>query len=208
MDLPFDPLTPETWYGGYYEAGMILGAHGDVSANARLKSAIVALWENPNLRIGAIGDVSRWQSDTGQNLQDRTIDELQRIYGSFSNALGIIPFTSITMREEKGDDWLYASVPLGGLQQSGGFPFEADSTASQSWRQPLEQALSVLVLDVFNSVGGVAAEIGFEVAGFIRTPPEALADDAERWVGYITKDECAYRYWPTNVWSGWGARRD
>lgn len=202
MPTPFDPSDSENWIGGYYEAAMILGGSGSDQSDAILHAAIESLWASDCLRVAAIGDLSRWQK-TEQSLRGCALDGLFRIYGIFDHQeLGPLPFTSVVVREgSDGEDWLYACVPMGGLVQSGGFPFGDDehTAASRCWREPLERRLADLVLNVCETIDIQIAAIGFEIAGIINRDAGGVAEMPRR-VGYIAKDGSEYHYWPTTEW--------
>jgi hypothetical protein len=134
------------------------------------------------------------------DIEHCTLDDLCRIYGSMKHpVLGVMPFTSVVVREEyeNCEDWLSACVPLGGLSSKdsrvGGWPFGNLDHAEQ-WRAPLESSLADLALAVAAKVPFRIAAIGFEIAGIIKTNP------LSRRVGYVVADG-GYRYIPTTQWS-------
>jgi hypothetical protein len=205
MSLPFDPSDDETWHGGYYEAAMIVGGVSSPGSDERLLASILSLWSSPTLRVAAIGNRRAWQWADAPSLQAQSLDNVQRIYGVLEEpAIGTLPFTSVVVREEGpgGEDWLYASVPMGGLN-GGGYPFLHGEQLAESrvWREPLEKALADLVLRVCDDVAIRIAAIGFEIAGVIEVDPAVLAPRARRYVGYVSPQRSGYHYWPTTIWS-------
>lgn len=204
MANAFDPHDAEMWYGGYYEAAIVIGSREASDSSALLKTAIHRLWSHRRLRPAALGDVRVWKAGS-LSFAGLPLPALHRIYGEYqSSALGLLPFTSVVVREEERRlDWLYACLPLGGIPASGGFPFgdQEEMAASRQWREPLERELAEIVLDICQSVAIRGAEIGFEITGHITLSEEILSATGNRWVGYVAKDKGAYRYWPTNCWS-------
>lgn len=198
---PFDPHDQENWYGGYYEAAMVLGPSTAPDADDKLRKAIAALWSHPSLTATAIDNKENWEW-RGRALDALApLDDLQRIYGALRHeTLGVLPFTSCVVREESGDDWLYACAPLGGIAESGGYPFgDADEIAvSRNWREPLERALADIALKVAGDVGFQIAAIGFEIAGIINA--DNASSHAKRYVGYIAKHDGGFQYLPTDAW--------
>jgi hypothetical protein len=197
----FDPNDQENWHGGYYEAAIVLGPSTSPDADNKLRTAIAALWAHPSLTITAFSEISQWDWRGRALDAHASLDDLQRIYGVFQHdTLGVLPFTSVVVREEDGDDWLDACIPLGGLEQSGGYPFGDDDelAASRNWREPLEQALADLALRVASVVGLQIAAIGFEVAGIINA--DNASPDAKRYVGYVARHGNSFQYLPTNAW--------
>ena len=198
-----DGFDDDSWNGGYYETAMVLGPNNGPSADQRLRTAIAELWSSPSLTVAALGDRARWQAIDSPSFATAPLDDLLRIYGTFADStLGLVPFTSVVVREENpdGEDWLYACVPLGGIPCSGGYPF-GDLEESRSWREPLEGSLANLTLRVCEAVPLRLAAIGFEIAGIISVQADAIPSTTQRPIGYVTKYAGKYRYWPTTAWT-------
>lgn len=181
-----------TWTGGFYEAALVLGKIKSAAADERLRRAITVLWSNPRLSLS-------------RDLDMRDLDNIGRIEGVLDHpTLGSLVCGSFVVREREetdGDDWLYAVVPLGGLSERidtvGAWP-AGDTEGSRSWREPLEQCLSDLALEVSRAVPIRLAMIGYEIAGMI----SEFKPDQPRRIGFVVRDEASeYRYWPTTDWS-------
>jgi len=201
MSDAFDPSDEDSWTGGYYEAAIILGPGNNPDADTKLEAAIQRLWSQVNLRPAALGDLRTWETIGRATFEGRPLSALHRIYGVYqSPALGALPFTSVVVREEDGEDWLYACVPLGGVPDGGGYPF-GDFAESRAWREPLEHELAAMVLEICRSIPIHVAIIGFEIAGADEIAPDALKEAGSRWVGYVARYGDSYRYWPTTNWS-------
>ncbi|MBL8536441.1 MAG: hypothetical protein JNM59_03465 [Hyphomonadaceae bacterium] len=182
----------ETWFGGFYEAAIVLGKTGGATADERLREALTSLWTYPNLRLGGALDLN-------------DLDNLGRIEGELDHpSLGPLVFGTAIVREREipnGDDWLYAVVPMGGLEERvpeiGGWP-AGDHPHSRRWREPLEHALGELALHVARSTPISLAMIGYEIAGVISD----FKPDAPRRVGFVARSESGdHQYWPTTDWS-------
>jgi hypothetical protein len=182
----------ETWFGGFYEAAIVFGKTGSATADKRLRGAVTALWSHPALRI-----------DRPLDLGD--LDNLRRIEGELNHpTLGPLVFGTVVVRERdtpNGDDWLYAVVPMGGLEERvpdvDGWP-AGDHPHSQRWREPLERALGDVALHVTRATPIALAIIGFEIAGVISD----FKADKPRRTGFVVRDEDGdFVYWPTTDWS-------
>lgn len=202
MSIAFDPHDEEIWRGGYYEAALVLGARNAPVSDAILGTAIRRLWAHRGLRAAALGDLDTWTAMGEVDLVSPALEKLHRIYGAYdSPALGMLPFTSVVVREDDGADWLYGSIPLGGIPKSGSYPFDEPNPLSRGWREPLERELAAMTLDISLTVSMRHAAIGFEIAGDVRIEAGMLSESGSRWVGYVARDGDGYRYWPTNRWA-------
>lgn len=171
---------------------MVLGKTNSTIADERLREAIEALWAHPNLRITA-----------PLNLSD--LDNLERVEGELDHpSLGPLVFGSVVVRERDtpgGDDWLYAVIPMGGLEERvpdiDGWP-AGDHPQSQRWREPLERSLADLALHVSRTTPMAFAMIGYEIAGVV----SEFKPDPPRRIGFIVRGENGeFSYWPTTDWS-------
>lgn len=197
MQQSFDPLEDETWLGGFYEAAVILGSSRDPGADEKVAEALRAAWLEPSMQACAIGDRKSW--DWSRVRAPLTLSVESHTYGALHvPEVGPLPVTTLIVREEQGDDWLYIGVPLGGIEASDGYPFgdPEELLASRTWRTPLEQALASIVLSVGRHVIFKRAAIGFEIAGAINAAP----DDERRYVGLIERQGDRYVYLPTTDW--------
>ncbi len=201
----FDAADDDLWLlGGWYEAAMVLGKADEPHADTRLRTAITALWSNPSLRLAAIGDRARWNWERAPTLQGHSLGDLRSLSGAWDHpAFGPIPFTSLVIRDEipDGDDWLYAAVPMAGLNKFAPGCWSNMDASSRPMREPLEQSLANLILSVCAKVPIQIAAIGWEISGIIGDGVELCVEGAERYVGYVVKDGDGFRYWPTTVWA-------
>ncbi len=182
----------ETWFGGFYESAIVLGKTDSAIADKRLREALTALWSHPDLRI-----------DQPLDLGD--LDNLGRIEGELDHpVLGSCVFGTLVVRERdtpNGDDWLYAVVPMGGLEERfpeiGGWP-AGDHPESQRWREPLERSLAKLALHVARTAPIAFAMIGYEISGVVSD----FKPDQPRRIGFVVRGEGGeFEYWPTTDWS-------
>lgn len=198
MQEAFDPLDDETWFGGFYEAAVILGSSRDPDADERVSEALRIVWLEPSMQTCAIGDRKTW--DWARARAPLKLSVESHAYGALRVAdLGLAPVTTLVVREDQGDDWLYIGVPLGGVEASDGYPFgdRGELEASRRWRAPLEQELASIVMTIGQHVMFKRAAIGFEIAGAIQASP----DDERRYVGLIERQGDGYVYLPTTDWS-------
>ena len=120
MQNGFDPLDDETWFGGFYEAAIILGSSRDPGADEKVADALRIVWLEPSMQACAIGDRKDW--DWSRARVPLTLSVEPHAYGALRVAeVGLLPVTTLIVREDEGDDWLYIGVPLGGVEASGGF---------------------------------------------------------------------------------------
>ena len=198
--MPVDLLANETWYGGHYEAAIVLGGHADTLSDLRLSSAIARIWANDKLTL--FGDRSK------DDLAGQSVEDLNFLMGWMKvAALGVVPVKTIVVRElsqRNGNDWLYVSVPLGGLSEVvpkvGGWPF-GDTEKSEDWRGPLEKALADLTMDLCVKVPIRVAGIGFEISGNLDERALNGMIPKERSIGYVAHDGGKFTYFPTTRWN-------
>lgn len=198
-------VTENTWIGGYYEAAIVLGKVTDLDADQRLRSAIISVWSNAIFSLKS--DRSLGMDRPVSDLETTDPETLSGLLGIISHpTFGDIPCSTIVVREEGEDpyyDWLYIGIPLGGLSEAvpeiGGWPF-GDLAGSRKWREPLENMLSALVMDVSKSVDFPVAAIGYEVAGLI--PDNIIAGNSidDELNGYVVRKKNSYTYFPTQNW--------
>lgn len=182
----------ETWFGGFYEAAIVLGKSQSVDADKRLRSALAAIWAHPSVRVAKVLDLSN-------------LEGLARVEGRLDHPrLGSLAFATIVVREQdtpNGDDWLYAGVPMGSLEERvadvDGWP-AGDHPHSQHWREPLEHSLAELALSVTHAVPISLAMIGYEISGLISD----FNPDGPRRIGFVVRGQGGeFSYWPTTDWS-------
>ena len=187
-------FTPaEVWHGGSYDLGIELGPHDDV----RLAQALGVVWtildgcyehrdrephEQPRVEVGTLP-------------LDTTLHGFARIA-----ALTPIACRTQVLRFDEGTDWIYVSLPIGGLERVldvGAFPFADD--VDPSWRFMLDDWLCMLASAVFEAVPFDLALVGWDGG----TPEDADAFrasgvPAKRGVGYLVGDVDALRWFPAN----------
>lgn len=198
MQQSFDPLDDENWFGGFYEAAVILGRSRDPGADEKVAEALKLTWLAPSMQACAIDDRKAW--DWSRERAPLTLSVGSHAYGALRVAdLGLLPVVTSIVREDEGDDWLYVGVAMGGLEASGGYPFgnPEELHASRSWRMPLDQTLASIVLSIGEHVNFRRAAIGFEIAGIIDASP----NDERRYVGLIERIGERYEYFPPTDWA-------
>jgi hypothetical protein len=109
----------------------------------------------------------------------------------------VVPASTIPVREEGGNDWLYFGLPTGSIGRAypvGAFPF--DDGTSLDWRDELDAWLRALAMHVFAKQPFQMALIGFVDAE--QAPERALRDGVpeRRWVGNIVPDAGVLRWFP------------
>ncbi len=197
--VPIDLFSNETWYGGFYEAAVILGKCSDNFADQRLRSAIVATW--------SIGSQTLASNRSTNDCNTETIERILNLRGSMSHdTCGLIAITTVVVREtdcDDGEDWLYIGIPLGGLSSTcpavGGWPF-GDRENSASWREPIENALAGIAIELAKSVSFQAAAIGYEIAGIVDNDIRNGKIPSDRLIGYVIPRRNSYQYFPTTRW--------
>lgn len=147
--------------GGFYELAICLGDSDD----HRLRTALTRCWQ-------AAG--ASTQSSAGRVLAfPASPRETRRAYGSVIGTVDLpdgltVPCGSVWVREEDGPDWATFYIPMGALSAAyhtvGGFPF-APLVSSRPWREPLNDWLADIGVDVFSAAPFEYALIGFECSG-------------------------------------------
>jgi hypothetical protein len=186
---------PDAWSGSSYELGVVLGPRNDDV----LRAAIDALWSFRDL------DGCYERSDVEPEDQTRVVPtaaecEVERVLrGRACLPTGVVvPCSSIPVREEGGNDWLYFGLPLGSLGLAypvGAFPF--DDGSPLDWRDELDSWLRALATHVFARVAFRVALVGWTDADS-EDPDRLLADGvpAQRWLGYVVPTGDGLRWYP------------
>lgn len=171
----------DAWIGGYYEIEVHL-------SGPQLSSAVVALWDFPDLRGGYL------DGDREPALQDRvdsaTIGHDERTFGIATlRPLGAVACLSFTCLFDDGKALLCVCLPLGSLGAIlpvGGFPFGRD--ADRSWRGVVDQWLVSLGRHLFRYVEFDLAVIGYEIAEpYTTSHPDVSAAAPRRFDSFLVR---------------------
>ncbi len=191
-------LTPEVWYGGYYELAIELGERSD----ERLIAALDAVWRQSEV-VGPSADTVNALREDERQPSAGWLDRMH-LRGEVHLPSGIAaPCGTCTIREEGGPDWLDFYLPLGGLSKVvphvGGYPFVDDPHEYAPWQRQLDEWFADVGSRVYLSVPYRLALIGFEVSGeFHAADIAATGIPAQRHFGILwpDRDKIAY-YAPT-----------
>ena len=193
-------FTAESWHGGYYELGLVLGPVSDPHADDRLGQAVRAVWSHADLsgpyphRLFSTSDqrIDIASAPTG----------LASLYGVVRLSFGATALSTIIVREEAEpfEDWLYVSLPLGELSRIlpavDGYPVPPDDDGSY-WTPTVDAFLLSVAETVAECASFDRGFIGWEVSGFSyenRTPvPE------ERAFGVLLGEGNRFTYYPATL---------
>jgi hypothetical protein len=187
-------FTPaEVWHGGSYDLGIELGPHDDV----RLGQALAVVW---SILDGCYEHRNR-EPHEQPRVEVGTLSFETTLHG-FARIAALPPIACCThvLRFDDGTDWIYVSLPIGGLARVlniGAFPF-ADGV-DPSWRYVLDEWLCVLAQAVFEAV-----PFGLALVGWDGGEPDdadafrALGVPAKRTVGYLVGEVDGLRWFPAN----------
>ncbi len=193
-------LSGEIWDGGYYEAAILLGKASEKDSDNRLRSALSTIWEDTSTTL-----YKSKKLDELFALSSIRIEPLGSVFSFYGTllheTLGVLPLLTCIVREEDdGNDWLDVAIPLGGIPDTGGWPF-GGLEESMEWRRPIETILAHMVLDVAKSVPFRMAQIGWELSGMFDETDIAGGVPSERLVGYVVQEGNSYRYYETTNWN-------
>jgi len=185
---------PDAWSGGSYELALLVGPPSD----ARLRAVLDAIWSFADV------DGCYERNDVEPDDQPRRApvepgrDILAALRGRARLPPGVVvPASTIPVREDGGNDWLYFGLPMGSLGRAypvGAFPW--DDGTSLDWRYELDAWLRALATHVFARQPFQLALVGFTDG---EQEPERVLQDGvpeRRWVGYITPDAGVLRWYP------------
>ena len=193
-------LSGENWDGGYYEASILLGKASDQGSDDRLLSALSTIWENTSATLYKSKKLDEFFLVSSIRIEP--VGSVFSFYGTLLHeTLGVLPILTCIVREEDGgNDWLDVAIPLGGIPDTGGWPF-GGLEKSMEWRHPIETILAHMVLDVAKTVPFKMAQIGFEVSGMFDEGDITGDVPSERPVGYVVPEGDRYRYYETINWN-------
>jgi hypothetical protein len=193
-------FSEESWRGGYYELGIVLGPASDRHADQRIQNAVRAVWAHPSLH-GPFFSRRFHRDDSFVDLTNK-LSEANSLYGIVRLPFGETAFTTVVLREEFDpfEDWLYLSLPLGELANIhpliGGYPFTPHDDGSV-WTPFVETILLSIASEVARHAGFDRGFIGFEVAGFSyeqRTPVPQ-----QRNYGVLLGEGDHFTFFPANM---------
>ncbi len=187
----------ETWYGGFYELALELGAPSD----ERLLTALQALWaflplEGCYLDRHVEPSAQPRLTPSPALLQHTHLQGIAQLPNSCRVACG-----TCVIREEDGSDWLDFYLPLGALSGAydlGGYPF--DDRRHDHWQRPVDAWLARLGYHVFAAIPFELGLIGMEVSGITSAAELAQAGIPDRReIGYLWRQRHTLTYAPRNA---------
>lgn len=202
----------DLWNGGFLEAAIVLGPRDDPDADARLVSALNAVWST-DVTFGPYLDRFGFGPDSTPltSIDPGTIDLVSpgHLYGwiklpSDEWSVG----GTCAIREDgfggQALDWLDVYLPLGALahqnERVGAYAFEHLEECSD-WLAPISALLGQIGCAVLNAIDGRMAFIGFEVSGTSEADSWTGAVPSERSVGYVSDgDSGVAEYFPPTEW--------
>lgn len=202
----------DLWNGGYLEAAIVLGHSDDPAADARLVSALNAVWST-DIMFGPYLDRFGFGPDSMPltSIDPSTIELVDpgHLYGWIKLPSGEWSVGgSCVIREEgvgsENLDWIDVYLPLGGLaiqnESVGAYPF-GDLEECSDWLRPISALLGQIGCAVVNTIDGGVAFIGFDVSGTPEVDRWDGAVPAERSIGYVSDgDSGVAEYFPPTEW--------
>lgn len=180
-------ISSENWSGGYYEAAIILGKASSQGSDDRLLSALSTILEKTTVTLYKSGKVDELLSLS--SIRVEPVPSVFSFCGTLLHeTLGVLPFLMCVVREDdSGNDWLDIAIPLGGVPETGGWPFGSLENSIE-WRRPIETILAQFALDVAKDVPFKMAQIGWELSGMFDEADIADGIPSERFVGYVVPE--------------------
>lgn len=186
--------SPDAWHGGTYDLALMLGPPSD----GRLSAALDAVWSFTDID----GCFERADLEPGEQRRGPAVEpgrDLQTVLRGTARlpAAVEVACSTIPVREEDGNDWLYFGLPMGSLSRAypvGAFPW--DDGSSLAWREELDGWLRALAGHVASRQQFKLGMVGFTDGDL--EPERALLDGVpeRRWVGYLVPNGDVLCWYP------------
>ena len=159
--------SADSWNGGFYEISIEMKDKDD----SALDKAIRICWSYSGVK-GCYTSKTMEPSDQVISIPSlNSLNENGHLLGTIKLQNGnLVPCGMTLIREENGPDFIDMYLPLGGLVAAfpdiGGYPF-GNNEYSRKWREPIDDLLTDVGIQVYNAVPYSLGSIGFEVSGDI-----------------------------------------
>lgn len=157
-----DLQEPDLWLGSFYELAIEVSPSGD---DARLATAVSGMFDAPGLQgpWKEKVDIGRPERSTSilapSALQQVSMFSLVRL-----GDLGVVGAEVHSLREVGGSDWLVLCVPCGMLQTVTEVRYPLSRIANP-WMDSVDEALTAVAIEVYQSIPFDLALVGEEVSG-------------------------------------------